>query len=47
MCDTTFKKKKKLKTKEGFVWYMCLNTENNCLKIFIKICVDENMCENI
>ena len=26
---------------------MCLKTENYCLKIFIEICVDEKVYENI
>ena len=24
-------------------WYMCLKTENCCLKVFMKICVNEKM----
>ena len=28
------------------VWYMCLKIENCCLKTFLKIHVDEKMCEN-
>ena len=28
------------------IWYMCLKTENYCLKTFVKICVNEKMCEN-
>ena len=30
----------------GHVWYICLKTENCCLKIFLKICVNEKVCEN-
>ena len=30
----------------GLVWYMCLKTENYCLKTFVKICVGEKMYEN-
>ena len=31
---------KKLKEKDlGAVWYMCLKTENYCLKTFVEICV--------
>ena len=29
-----------------FVWYMYLKIENYYLKIFIEICVSENVCEN-
>ena len=28
------------------VWYMCLKTENCCLKTFVEICVGEKVCEN-
>ena len=28
------------------VWYMCLKTENYCLKTFIEIRVGEKICEN-
>ena len=28
------------------VWYMCLKTENCCLKIFVEIRVSEKMCWN-
>ena len=27
----------------GAVWYMCLKTENCCLKTFVKICVGEKV----
>ena len=48
------KKKKKIKFKMQFffkekkkglgpVWYMCLKTENCCLKIFVEIRVGEKM----
>ena len=29
----------------GPVWYMCLKTENCCLKTFMEIRVDEKVCE--
>ena len=28
------------------VWYMCLKTENCCLKTFVEIRVSEKVCEN-
>ena len=28
---------------QGAVWYVCLKTENCCLKIFVKIRVGEKM----
>ena len=28
------------------VWYICLKTQNFCLKIFMKICVDKKVYEN-
>ena len=28
------------------VWYMCLKTENCCLKIFVEIRVGEKTCKN-
>ena len=28
------------------VWYMCLKTENCCLKIFVEIRVGEKVCGN-
>ena len=31
----------------GSVWYMYLKIENYCLKIFVKIYIDEEVCENI
>ena len=30
----------------GSIWYMCLKTENCCLKIFVEIRVGEKVCEN-
>ena len=27
-------------------WYMCLKTDNCCLKTFVKICVGEKVCWN-
>ena len=30
----------------GPVWYMCLKTENCCLKTFVEIHVSEKVCEN-
>ena len=30
----------------GPVWYMCLKTENCCLKTFVKIRVREKVCRN-
>ena len=30
----------------GHVWYMCLKTENCCLKTFMEIRVGEKVCEN-
>ena len=30
----------------GPVWYMCLKTENYCVKIFVKIRMDEKVCGN-
>ena len=30
----------------GPVWYMCLKTENYCLKIFMKLHVGEKVCRN-
>ena len=30
----------------GAFWYMCLKTENCYLKIFVKIRMDEKVCEN-
>ena len=30
----------------GPVWYMCLKTENCCLKSFVEIRVGEKVCEN-
>ena len=45
MC--TFHKMKQNKTNQlGPVWYMCLKTENCCLKIFLKIHVDEKVRSN-
>ena len=31
----------------GSVWYMCLKTENCCLKIFIEIRVSEKVYGNV
>ena len=31
----------------GYVWYICLKTENCYLKIFMEIHVDEKICENV
>ena len=31
---------------QGPVWYMCLKTENYCLKIFVEIRMGEKVCEN-
>ena len=44
MNEWDLKLKKKKNT--GPVWYMCLKTENRCLKTFIKICVGEKLCWN-
>ena len=30
----------------GPVWYVCLKTENCCLKIFVEVRVGEKMCWN-
>ena len=31
----------------GYVWYICLKTENCYLKIFMEIHVGEKICENV
>ena len=36
---------KKIKTLLS-VWYMCLKTENCCLKTFVEICVDKKVYGN-
>ena len=40
MVEKWDKKNEKFK---GFVWYMCLKTENCCLKAFVKIRVNEKV----
>ena len=37
---------KEKKKQLGSVWYMCLKTENCCLKTFVEIRVDEKVREN-
>ena len=44
---TLLSKKKTLDLENvGSIWYMCLKTENCCLKIFVEIRVGEKVCEN-
>ena len=38
--------KEEEKKNYGPVWYMCLKTENCCLKTFVKIRVGEKVCGN-
>ena len=38
-------KKESTLERYGSVWYMCLKTENCCLKIFVKIRVGEKIYE--
>ena len=40
------KEKSSLKSALGPVWYMCLKTENCCLKTFVEIRVGEKIGEN-
>ena len=40
---STKKKKKNTHTLSGPVWYMCLKTENCCLKTFVEIRVGEKV----
>ena len=38
-----FQQQNKISNSLGSVWYMCLKTENGCLKIFVKIRVGEKV----